>query len=333
MPRNTNPEPKPFVLIDIPPECPNRISVVTHEKFSGLTGQLKLIFTVVSEYLFVGSGSYECDPKHGNRRPDVWYTFYRLNGRICVPGTSIKGAIRAITEAISNSCVSHKRPNENISSKSHNHCKYDSKKSVSDNRLCPACRLFGTTGYRGRVYFTDFFPDREITTEIVKIGELWEPKRFIPSKRRFYKHSIFKPIKDTFPEKNFRFVEAVWKEAKFNGSLIFENVTEAELGLIFHALGWELSEEGVKQSFYPKLGGAKPRCFGAVKFTPVSLQLRSEGINGLLNPQELKEKNLLKWLYDCLQACQKEKLLHMPSWKVLVNSFRKENKSCPKEMY
>jgi hypothetical protein len=106
MPRNPNAEPKPFVLIDIPSYSPERKPATTHEKFAGLTGRLELTFTVVSEYLFVGSGAYEFDPNARGDRPDVWYTFYRRNGQLCVPGTSIKGAIRAIVEAISNSCVS-----------------------------------------------------------------------------------------------------------------------------------------------------------------------------------------------------------------------------------
>jgi CRISPR/Cas system CSM-associated protein Csm3 (group 7 of RAMP superfamily) len=99
MPRNPNAEPKPFVLIEIPSRAPERKPATTHEKFAGLTGRLELTFTVVSEYLFVGSGAYGFDPNARGDRPDVWYTFYRCNGRLCVPGTSIKGAIRAIVES------------------------------------------------------------------------------------------------------------------------------------------------------------------------------------------------------------------------------------------
>jgi hypothetical protein len=116
MPRNPNAEPKPFVLIEIPSRAPERKPATTHEKFAGLTGRLELTFTVVSEYLFVGSGAYGFDPNARGDRPDVWYTFYRRNGQLCVPGTSIKGAIRAIVEAISNSCVSQRHPREKVRS-------------------------------------------------------------------------------------------------------------------------------------------------------------------------------------------------------------------------
>lgn len=104
-------EPKPFVLVPIPQKEPQKSKAVTFEKFNGLTGQLDLKFKVVAEYLFVGSGVYEFNPNAKYDCPDVWHTFYRRNGQICVPGTSLKGSIRAIVEAISNSCISQIREN------------------------------------------------------------------------------------------------------------------------------------------------------------------------------------------------------------------------------
>jgi hypothetical protein len=54
---------------------------------------------------------------------------------------------------------------------------------------------------------------------------------------------------------------------------MFENLSEAELGLLFHALGWAVEGERVIIAFAPKIGGAKPRCFGSVQFNPVRLRL------------------------------------------------------------
>jgi CRISPR/Cas system CSM-associated protein Csm3 (group 7 of RAMP superfamily) len=327
MSRNPNAEPKPFVLVEIPKEEPDRRPVTTHEKFAGLTGRLELSFTVISEYLFVGSGAYEFDPNHGNRRPDVWYTFYCRNGQICVPGTSLKGAIRAIVEAISNSCVSQRHRRENVRSSHHQPCRFRDERSP----LCPACRLFGTTGYRGRVHFTDFLPQGEIKPEIVKIGELWEPKRYDPARRRFYERKSFQPLENHAPQQGFRFVEAVRKGAEFRGALLFENLSEAELGLLLHALGWQL--EGERPQFAPKLGGAKPRCFGSVEFRPVRLRLRSGGLKGLLAPQEVQGKDMLPRLYQYLQACRDRKLLHVPSWDALKLGFQPKDERCPREVY
>ena len=329
MPRNPNAEPKPFVLVEIPKEAPDPRPVATHEKFAGLTGRLELSFTVVSEYLFVGSGSYEFDPNHRNQRPDVWYTFYPRNGQLCVPGTSLKGAIRAIVEAISNSCVSQRHRRENLRSSHHQPCRF---RDIG-SRLCPACRLFGTTGYRGRVHFTDFLPQGEIKPEIVKIGELWEPKRYDPTKRRFYERKTFQPVGSLAPQQGFRFVEAVQKDSKFHGALLFENLSEAELGLLLHALGWEPEANGYRTAFTPKLGGAKPRCFGSVEFRPVRLRLWSGGVKGLLAPREVQGKDLLPLLSRYLQVCRDSRLLHEPSCAALKEGLKPKSERCPREVY
>jgi len=334
MPRNPNAEPKPFVLVDIPSAAPERKPATTHEKFSGLTGRLELTFTVVSEYLFVGSGAYEFDPHARGDRPDVWYTFYRRNGQICVPGTSIKGAIRTIVEAISNSCVSQiRRPREQVRSNAHQLCRFKDENSP----LCPACRLFGTTGYRGRVHFSDFLLQSPEKVEIVKIGELWEPKRVDPSKRRFYEQKKFEPVKDLRPQSGFRFVEAVPKGTKFQGILAFENLSEAELGLILRGLGWTTKDEAKEKKvvivFTPKIGGAKPRCFGSVKFSPVRLRLWGGTIANLLVPPEIKGPEMLPFLFCCLQESREKGLLHSESWETLVQGFQPKGTSCPKELY
>jgi len=164
-------EPKPYALVAIPSEAPRRMGPATHERFVGLTGHLLLEFTVVSEYLFVGSGDYGVDPSARGDRPDVWYTFSRRDGRVCVPGTSLKGAVRGLLEAISNSCVSQYRRGREEVGPSHRPCQ-------DQQRLCPACRLFGRTGLRGRVAFGDGLPLGQPHLQIVKIAELWEPKRF-----------------------------------------------------------------------------------------------------------------------------------------------------------
>jgi CRISPR/Cas system CSM-associated protein Csm3 (group 7 of RAMP superfamily) len=330
MPRNPNAEPKPFVLIEIPSRAPERKPATTHEKFAGLAGRLELTFTVVSEYLFVGSGAYGFDPNAQGDRPDVWYTFYRRNGQICVPGTSIKGAIRAIVEAISNSCVSQiRRPREQVNSHHHQACRFRDE----NNPLCPACRLFGTTGYRGRVHFSDFLPNGEVRNEIVKIGELWEPKRYDSTKRRFYESKSFQPTGDSRPQSGFRFVEAVRKETKFQGILMFENLSEAELGLLFHALGWAVEGERVIIAFAPKVGGAKPRCFGSVQFHPVRLRLWGGNWGGLLTPQIATGKEVLPFLSRCLQECRGSRLLHSESWEALRHGFQPQSEPCPREVY
>jgi hypothetical protein len=64
----------------------------------------------------------------------------------------------------------------------------------SITRKAPSALLVGfsgTTGYRGRVHFSDFLPESDVRPEIIKIGELWEPRRYDPTQRRFYERKRF----------------------------------------------------------------------------------------------------------------------------------------------
>jgi CRISPR/Cas system CSM-associated protein Csm3 (group 7 of RAMP superfamily) len=337
MPRNPNAEPKPFVLIDIPSTPPERKPSTTHEKFAGLTGRLELTFTVVSEYLFVGSGAYEFDPNARGDCPDVWYTFYRRNGQICVPGTSIKGAIRAIVEAISNSCVSQSREHERrLIELDKAHLPAECK--VPDS-LCPACRLFGVTGFRGKVSFTDALPIGPIQTKRVKIPELWhhDPKRIrkLDRARRFYERKRFEEFRNLSPERGRWFVEAIPVNSAFKTTLFFENLSIEELGLLFHAWGWAVEGERVIIAFAPKIGGAKPRCFGSVQFDyqTTRLSLWSSNLKSLLARQVMTGGQVLPFLSLCLQECPKSGLLHLNSWKALAKGFQLKNETCPKGVY
>lgn len=324
-PRNPNAEPKPFVRVPVPQEPPKRDKPTTHERFTGITGKMELTFTVVSEYLFIGSGAYEFDPNHNNQRPDVWYTFYRRKGQLCVPGTSIKGAIRAIVEAISNSCISEFRRREEKVDRNHEPCR-------DQNKLCPACRLFGMTGLRGRVHFSDAFPEGQVRPQIVKIGELWEPRNY--SGRKFYEVKRVPQIADRHPQRNFRFVEAVPKETHFRATLHFENLSEAEVGVMAYALGWRPNQGSLSRAFTPKLGGAKPRCFGAVEFEPVrAIWWRPREGSKLPVPRQEDLRQLLSLLCRCMEAARAQRLLHESSWKSLVKNMQPQETSCPREVY
>lgn len=330
--RNPELEPKPFVLVSIPGEGPRRSNPPTHERFFGLTGKMELALTVFSEYLFVGSGAYEFNPNHGGKQPDVWYTFFRRNGEIAIPGTSIKGAIRAIVEAISNSCVSQYKRNREKTERNHEPCR-------GWETLCPACRLFGTTGFGGRVSFSDALPDARlqgaIKPKVVKIGELWEPEKSkgqqLYTTRRFYQVKKVPPIADQAPRPNFRFVEAVGKGAIFTTTLHFENCSEAELGLLGYALGWVPGKEKkFAWAFTPKLGGAKPRCFGAVRFVPTQIVVWE---NALSLPSKMTGEEAKDFLTRCMGKAREE-LLNEKSWKELAVGLKpKDEEFCPREGY
>lgn len=322
MPKGKAPrEPKPFFWIALDKQqTPRREQPPPHNRFRDWSGRLELEIEVVSEYLYVGSGNFELFTLDGKEQ--AYYAFARHNGQLVIPGTGIKGAVRSIVEAISNSCVRQVAKGERAPG--HEACR-------NANALCPACRLFGTTGYGGRVHFSDAVPIGQVETEKIKIADLWPPRQ--AKGRKFYYAKIFQRL-DMQPQKSHRFIEVVPKGSKFVTTLYFENVLTAEMGLLIRALGLDFSQRDpskVAYAFPVKLGGAKPRCLGATYLKPKQLYL-IPGVSDLFSAlltgggQSSLSDNLKTWLGD-------DSLLDRQAWERFRQEARRKDEPCPREVY
>lgn len=116
------------------------------------TGRLELKIHVES-MLHIGSMQQDYD-QNGN----VIKKQMRRNGKIIIPGSSLKGSVRSIAEAVSHSCAV-KVPNgwENLK------CllPVQNRESCSNpKRLCITCSMFGmaknAAGYKGKLQFGEF---------------------------------------------------------------------------------------------------------------------------------------------------------------------------------
>lgn len=149
--------------------------------------------------------------------------------------------------------------------------------------LCPACRLFGTTHYRGRVRFGFARlkgKPRWLTANSKNKGNeritlpLLEEARYtwgvpsdqfdIPGRKFFVHHNGWEDVVRDQPtlkkkaDKNYRTVEALDKDNEFEFQIIFENLENWELGLLLYSL--ELQDNMAN-----KIGMGKPLGFGSVK--------------------------------------------------------------------
>lgn len=318
-------EPKPFFWIPAASEI-NRDRPPAHDHFQGWSGRLDLEIKVISQYLYVGSGLVDLDEQER-----AYYTFARRNGQLIIPGTGIKGPVRSIVEAISNSCVSQVTGHER--NKTRDRCTGTQQRKAVPDRLCPACRLFGTTGYGGRLHFMDAVIIEDTQTEVIKIADLWPPRQV--RGRKFYQVKQFQQPDNQQPERNHRFLEALPKETRFNTSLHFNNLTTAEMGLLARALGWIANpnkENSVIFAFPVKLGGAKPRCLGAVYFYPKAIQTlpiaKNELFQALSTGGQTKSvtSTLLEWLNNI-------DLLNVATWEPFKEEGKKQDEVCPKELY
>lgn len=227
----------------------------THQQLSRqyLTGQIAYRFTALQP-LHIGTGQLvPPDPALTIEIPLV-KEFYRAGERLAAPGSSLKGAIRSLIEAVTFSCV-NKTGDRKLPKRKYGECNYARFKKV-----CPACRLFGAMGYLGKTTIGDALLLPDSSRPAIR----FIPPQFPPKgkrARRHYPHKLIDPRDPTWP------LEVLPAGSQFAGTIHFRNLSEGELGLLFLAMG-----QG-KPPLRLKMGGGKSSGLGAVRFEDLQLTL------------------------------------------------------------
>lgn len=270
------------VKLEKPKDKENEDEAPGYIEPKGSTGIATFNMKVTSEYLFVGDGCQD----YSDQYEEAYHTFFRSKGQLTVPGSSLKGAVRCVAEAISASCVGVKSWNDRRKlGREYPKCKVP--RGPKKVKICPACRIFGTTGYKGHITFSDALLNASIRPEIIKIAELWRPRKLI-LKRKFYKSGKYIELEDQSPEQNYRYIEVIPKNSIFTFNLFFENTDDFDLSLLFHAMG-------INQDFEIKVGGAKPRCLGNVSFELKKIKIIEKLIDSKEeDPESFVNKKLAK---------------------------------------
>jgi CRISPR/Cas system CSM-associated protein Csm3 (group 7 of RAMP superfamily) len=251
---NEPPLPKPYEFVPLPEGRIPTSAPAGHHRYQpgSLTGTLTATIVAHSP-VHVASGLLE--PKNDRQYPMVKGHF-RTGGIPAIPGTSLKGCIRSIVEAITRSSVQVTRARE---------LPRDYQPSRRIDQLDVAQRIFGSLGYQGMVRFGDAVLERGDTV-IVPSVQLFRPRQDAhdtyfegqrPRGRKFYMHGTL--AKGNLP------LEACPVESRFGLRMEFENLAAGELGLVLAALGLGESK------LWPKLGGAKPACLGTIEVVDASL--------------------------------------------------------------
>jgi CRISPR/Cas system CSM-associated protein Csm3 (group 7 of RAMP superfamily) len=255
---------KPYDFVPFPKERPDRKQGAGQDKLNPrlLSGTLELTLHTLTP-VHVGLG-YSDFIKAGNqeylavlqaskpvREADA------VRRRYLIPGSSIKGAVRSLVEAITRSCIritqGRHRP---YIPQGYGGC-------MSVNDLCIACRLFGAQDYQGHVSFEDAVAPKG---SLVLLGTplLWTPARGgrgLPPRylqgnqargRKFYRHA--RPPSGVDPR------ACIKSGAELPLRIHFLNLSEAELGVLLTALG-----QHPDHRFPIKLGGGKPVGLGSVQ--------------------------------------------------------------------
>jgi CRISPR/Cas system CSM-associated protein Csm3 (group 7 of RAMP superfamily) len=247
-----------------------------HHRYSPNTLSGSLRGTIIARSpVHVASGLLE---QKQDRKYPLVKAHFRSGGHPTIPGTSLKGCIRSIVEAITCSSVQimrrdHKIPRQTKESlKAYQPASVKSGKKVQQNKLDPAQRIFGAMGYQGLVCFRDAVLQRGdmITVPTPQlhgpnpgaIGAYFEDGKLCG--RKFYMHG-------SLAEGNLP-LEACDAGSIFSFHMDFENLSREELGVVLIALGLS---EGDEPSFCPKLGGGKPACLGTIALLREELRLEA----------------------------------------------------------
>ena len=314
------PAPKPFAFMPLPNRV-DRKHPVGHDKYDGecTTGQIQGTIEALSP-IHIGSGVIDL-----GQDVELIKTAVRTSGTVVIPGSSLKGAIRSVVEAISESCVCK------VSGRIRRAVPRNFTECRQKERVCIACRIFGAMGFQGNIAIQDA-PQTEGKIVTERVPELYAPRhqrgmRDIPG-RKFYMHG--QVASGETP------VEACEVGSKFRFVVQVDNLTQAEWGLLFTALGHHPDHP-----FKLKIGGAKPVCFGSIDFQLEKIQVEEQTRDRYLDwdlQQEAEKtgEQLEMWKRECItQATQAtNSLIQQNLLMELAQILRYPNdRGCPSGLY
>jgi len=305
-PRNT-PEsedkiPKPYAFVSFPKERPNLQRPVGHHKYesSRLHGTLYLTLKVQTS-LHVSTGAVVLGNDIGKKISLIKTMVQGVDQKLSIQGSSLKGCIRSVYEAITNSTLPI------ITSKYKSNIPPERLPCRKKEELCPASRVFGALDWQGLLDFNDAECEK-VDFSIGFMPSLYRPRPepgsayFINDKvagRKFYYNttkSIEKGQNDGIS------VQQAGKEYSFKTELHFKNLLPEELGTLLVVLG-----QDKKYPMALKVGGGKPIGMGTMTVNvdkinqPQDLKRRYSAYQ-LNEADELTGEKLARFIQDKIQS-------------------------------
>jgi CRISPR/Cas system CSM-associated protein Csm3 (group 7 of RAMP superfamily) len=255
-----------------------------------LTGTLALTW-LAEQPIHVGSGFKTLV---GEKRDIVRQTV-RLGDIPCIPGSTLKGVLRARHAAITYSCIAAPRSAEKTKIRSSTYKDAQARISTTAVRsepflpmnacMCPTCALFGRLDLRSRLVITDALPDSLDISREKKMPAQFSPNLhhigvFVLNRnanvleiqklhgRKFATGQDDRPPPDGYRNKVvMQTVEAIPQGSCLRSEIRFLNLTPAELGGVCAALG-RAPESRLK------VGGGKSHGFGRLRLKELVPTLR-----------------------------------------------------------
>lgn len=250
------------------------------------SGSLEVDIYAETPLFVANSGVTPIDPK----RPAQ--SMQNKQGDYIIPGSSLKGMLRSVVEALGNSCLTlydgdyegHRVHYEERVPKSFQHCR-------DATNLCLACRTFGMLKggdiFLGKVNIGDAvsYPGKAWKYDPIYTAVLVEPKprheafyldekrQYISGRKFYFHHSPGQLLTENrliyFGKNQIlanRYIQPLDIESSFHFRVDFTNLEPDEFGMLLLAITLE-------DEMRHKIGYGKPMGLGSVELRPINLTL------------------------------------------------------------
>ncbi|PLZ05066.1 RAMP superfamily CRISPR-associated protein [Fischerella thermalis] len=318
--------PRNYDFVSLPQQKPDRINIqgkegkdkFGHDKYQlntqRFSGKLFLDLTVVSP-LAVNSGITVMGSDLAQQTLDATSAKYvatisliqssvQQNQRLIIPGSSLKGVVRSIYEAITRSCVC--KTNAKVPDG------YSECKDIS--QLCPACVTFGAMSWLGLIHFHDakYDPDNDKpgfqtglipplfspqpdAVDLETREKIYYDKNNKIRGRKFYPHSYEEEVKPTIR------IQQAETGKKFTTYVNYANLTKSQLGTLLIALG-----QDPEKRLGLKIGSGKAVGMGTMRIDVVKIEQLN--INRYLsytaNSSILEGEKLKTFILDAIKSAK-----------------------------
>ncbi|MEM8806725.1 MAG: RAMP superfamily CRISPR-associated protein [Cyanobacteria bacterium P01_G01_bin.38] len=298
---------KPYELVSFPSKRPSLKAPVGHHRYAKncYHGMLHLSLKVQTA-LHVSTGITALGSDVGSKVPLIKTMTRGKNHQLIIQGSSLKGCVRAIYEAITNSTLAV------VTGRHQQKMPRDRMPCRKKDSLCPASQVFGALDWQGLVHFTDAqCASAKSVTGFMPSLYRPRPERDAYFKggqaagRKFYYHAV-KALEGG--DRGTR-VQQAGNEYTFKTDLQFLNLTQAQLGTLLIALGQDKDHPMAL-----KLGGGKPVGMGTVQVQATRLEI-PENIRDRYMHYAVPESAavegdaLTKFIQQAIDTARREKLV------------------------
>lgn len=321
--------PKPYDVVNFPKTPPPKGKPIGHDRYFGdrLHGILHLQLEVGTG-VHVSTGSVVMGSDVGEKIPLIKTMMQTGEKQPVIPGSSLKGVVRSIYEAITNSTLGV------VTGRERNKMPPERLPCNKKEQLCPASQLFGALDWQGLISFQDArCIGSKFTTGFMP--SMYRPRPdqrrayFHPVARKFYYHAV-KPVSGGdrgVP------VQQIGQKQIFETQLHFKNLTQAELGTLLIAFGQDQN-----YPFALKVGAGKPIGLGTLVVSlkrlviPQSPKERYQSYES--NDQELTGKELQTFIQKVIAESHAKKLVEIEQLKQLQKILKyPTERPAPNGMY